>query len=67
MAREQQFFAHEVLCRQTAVQFGDHKQAQRLTELAKIIEGPRVMAAVLHAESLERGAPRGSVRGRGAL
>ncbi|MGW4774869.1 helix-turn-helix transcriptional regulator [Nocardia sp. NPDC004278] len=59
MACEQQFFAHEVLCRQTAVQFGDQNQARRLTELAATVEGPRVAAAALHATSLEHGDPDG--------
>ncbi|MBH0776743.1 helix-turn-helix domain-containing protein [Nocardia sp. NEAU-351] len=54
-ARGQCFFAHEVLCRQTAAQFGDHNQAQRLTELAAIVEGPRVAAATLHATSSKNG------------
>ncbi len=54
MAGVQQFFAFEVLCRQTAVQFGDQGQAPRLTELAEIVEGPRALAAALHATSLDR-------------
>ncbi|WP_051183288.1 helix-turn-helix transcriptional regulator [Nocardia vinacea] len=59
MAHKQQFLAHEVLCRQTAVQFGDQNQARRLTELAATVEGPRVAAAALHATSLEHGDPDG--------
>lgn len=55
IARGQHFFAHEVLCRQTAVQFGDRNQARRLTELVAIVEGPRVAAAALHATGLETG------------
>ncbi|MGH3968689.1 MAG: helix-turn-helix transcriptional regulator, partial [Mycobacterium sp.] len=35
-------FAAEVMCLQTAAQFGDHTCAPRLDELATIVEGPRV-------------------------
>ena len=35
-------FAAEVLCLQTATQFGDHTGAPRLKELESIVEGPRV-------------------------
>lgn len=47
-------FAEEVLCRQTATQFGDRSQATRLHELESIVEGPRAglaarFAAGLHA------------------
>ncbi|OAN37858.1 helix-turn-helix transcriptional regulator [Mycolicibacterium iranicum] len=35
-------FAAEVLCRQTAVQFGDYTSADRLKHLEKHVEGPRV-------------------------
>jgi DNA-binding CsgD family transcriptional regulator len=34
-------FAAEVLCLQTATQFGDHSTVSRLNELASIVEGPR--------------------------
>ncbi len=47
-------FADEVLCRQTAAQFGDVTSAPRLRELESVVEGPRVgaaarLAAALHA------------------
>ncbi len=53
-ARANGQFAGEVLCRQTAAQFGDHSGAPRLHELATIVEGPRVglaarLAGALHA------------------
>ncbi len=35
-------FAAEVLCLQTATQFGDRTGAPRLRELESIVEGPRV-------------------------
>ncbi|MGW6422428.1 LuxR C-terminal-related transcriptional regulator [Nocardia sp. NPDC055053] len=59
MARSQQFFAHEVVCRQTAVQFGDRHQTARLTELRALVEGPRVAVAADHAEAVERGDSQG--------
>jgi DNA-binding CsgD family transcriptional regulator len=34
-------FAAELICLQTATQFGDHSTASRLCELAAIVEGPR--------------------------
>jgi DNA-binding CsgD family transcriptional regulator len=45
-------FAAEVLCLQTAVQFGDHSVAPRLTELESIVEGPRVKLASRYAAAL---------------
>ena len=33
--------AREVLCLQTAIQFGDNQHGDRLTELADLVEGPR--------------------------
>ena len=45
-------FAAEVLCLQTAVQFGDHTGAQRLQELESIVEGPRVSVAARFAAAL---------------
>ena len=45
-------FAAEVLCLQTAVQFGDHTSAQRLHELESIVEGPRVSVAARFAAAL---------------
>ena len=48
-------FAAEVLCLQTAVQFGDHTSAQRLHELESIVEGPRVSVAARFAAALRDG------------
>jgi DNA-binding CsgD family transcriptional regulator/tetratricopeptide (TPR) repeat protein len=45
-------FAAEVVCLQTAVQFGDHLVAARLTELESIVEGPRVKLAARFAAAL---------------
>lgn len=47
-------FAAEVLCLQTATQFGDSSTATRLTELRSIVEGPRVELASLFATALGR-------------
>jgi len=49
-AKEQ--FAAEVLCLQTAVQFGDHSGAARLSELTSIAEGPRATLAARFAAAL---------------
>ncbi|ORW96734.1 helix-turn-helix transcriptional regulator [Mycobacterium sp. IEC1808] len=38
-------FGAEVICLQTAAQFGDHSGALRMGELASIVEGPRVDVA----------------------
>jgi DNA-binding CsgD family transcriptional regulator len=53
-ARAHGQFAAEVMCLQTAAQFGDTRYASRLRELEAIVEGPRAgvaarMAAALHA------------------
>ena len=48
-------FAAEVLCLQTAVQFGDHTGATRLHELESIVEGPRVSVAARFAAALRDG------------
>nr|WP_170981150.1 LuxR C-terminal-related transcriptional regulator [Mycolicibacterium sp. CR10] len=48
-------FAAEVLCLQTAAQFGDHSGAARLRELDAIVEGPRVGLAARFAEGLRDG------------
>src|SRR5271170_1502484 len=48
-------FAAEVMCLQTATQFGDHSGAPRLRELEGIVEGPRVGAAARFAEALRDG------------
>lgn len=45
-------FAAEVVCLQTAAQFGDHSGASRLRELESIVEGPRVVLAARLAEAL---------------
>lgn len=45
-------FAAEVLCRQTATQFGDRTSAHRLHELMSIVEGPRVGVASRFAAAL---------------
>lgn len=48
-------FAAEVMCLQTAVQFGDHSSAPRLRELETIVEGPRAAVAARFAEALNAG------------
>ena len=48
-------FAAEVLCLQTATQFGDRSGAPRLRELESIVEGPRVGLAARLAEALRDG------------
>jgi DNA-binding CsgD family transcriptional regulator len=48
-------FAAEVLCLQTATQFGDHSGARRLRELESVVEGPRVGVATRFAEALRDG------------
>ena len=45
-------FAAEVVCLQTAVQFGDHSVAPRLAELESIVEGPRAKLASRFAAAL---------------
>jgi DNA-binding CsgD family transcriptional regulator/tetratricopeptide (TPR) repeat protein len=45
-------FAAEVLCLQTAVQFGDHSSAARLTELESLVDGPRAKLAARFATAL---------------
>jgi DNA-binding CsgD family transcriptional regulator len=45
-------FAAEVVCLQTAVQFGDHSAAARLTELVSMVEGPRAKLAARFAAAL---------------
>ena len=45
-------FAAEVICLQTATQFGDRSGAPRLRELEAIVEGPRVALAARFAEAL---------------
>jgi len=48
-------FAAEVMCLQTATQFGDRSSATRLRELEGIVEGPRVGVAARFAEALHDG------------
>ena len=48
-------FAAEVLCLQTATQFGDRSSAPRLRELEAMVEGPRVGLAARFAEALRNG------------
>ena len=45
-------FAAEVICLQTATQFGDRSGAPRLRELETIVEGPRVGLAARFAEAV---------------
>jgi DNA-binding CsgD family transcriptional regulator len=45
-------FAAEVLCLQTAVQFGDHSRASRLSELESMVDGPRAKLAARFATAL---------------
>ncbi len=45
-------FAEEVMCLQTATQFGDRASAPRLRELEEIVEGPRVAVAARFAAAL---------------
>jgi len=45
-------FAAEVLCLQTAVQFGDGSVGPRLTELTAMVEGPRAALAARFATAL---------------
>jgi DNA-binding CsgD family transcriptional regulator len=45
-------FAAEVLCLQTAVQFGDHSGASRMSELETMVEGPRARLAARFATAL---------------
>jgi DNA-binding CsgD family transcriptional regulator len=45
-------FAAEVICLQTATQFGDRSNAPRLRELEAIVEGPRVGYAARFAAAL---------------
>jgi DNA-binding CsgD family transcriptional regulator len=48
-------FAAEVLCLQTATQFGDRSGAPRLKELESIVEGPRAGLAARFAAALRDG------------
>ncbi|HEX7826688.1 MAG TPA: helix-turn-helix transcriptional regulator, partial [Mycobacterium sp.] len=48
-------FAAEVICLQTATQFGDRSGTPRLRELEAIVEGPRVGLAARFSEALRDG------------
>jgi DNA-binding CsgD family transcriptional regulator len=48
-------FAAEVVCLQTATQFGDSRHASRLGELAAIVQGPRAGLAARFAAALMAG------------
>lgn len=54
-ARANGQFAAEVMCLQTAVQFGDGSVADRLQELTSIVEGPRATVAARFATALAAG------------
>nr|WP_041312725.1 LuxR family transcriptional regulator [Mycobacterium sp. JS623] len=56
-AKESGRFAAEVLCLQTATQFGDRTTAPRLRQLESIVEGPRAGLAARFAEALREGSP----------
>jgi DNA-binding CsgD family transcriptional regulator len=51
-ARSSGQFAPEVMCLQTAAQFGERSGGPRLRELAAIVEGPRAGVAARFAEAL---------------
>ncbi|OBF33961.1 helix-turn-helix transcriptional regulator [Mycolicibacterium peregrinum] len=51
-ARDNGQLAAEVLCLQTAAQFGDHSRSRRLDELTGLVEGPRVGAAAALCRAL---------------
>jgi DNA-binding CsgD family transcriptional regulator len=51
-ARDTGRFAAEMLCLQTATQFGDRTSASRLKELESIVEGPRAALAARFAAAL---------------
>jgi DNA-binding CsgD family transcriptional regulator len=53
--RERGQFAAEVICLQTATQFGDHSSAPRLGELSAIVEGPRAGVVARFAAALHDG------------
>lgn len=55
IARGHGQFAVEVMCLQTATQFGDRRGTARLQELAAIVEGPRAALAARFAAALQTG------------
>ncbi|WP_156042610.1 helix-turn-helix transcriptional regulator [Rhodococcus sp. UNC363MFTsu5.1] len=46
---------HEACCLEAATRFGDSTTTARLTELAALVDGPRVKAAAAHAAALAGG------------
>lgn len=54
-ARGKGQFAAEVLCLQTAAQFGDRSGTDRLSELRGLVEGPRVGVAARFSAALSAG------------
>jgi DNA-binding CsgD family transcriptional regulator len=48
-------FAAEVMCLQTATQFGDRSSGPRLRQIESIVEGPRAGTAARFAEALHAG------------
>jgi DNA-binding CsgD family transcriptional regulator len=54
-ARANGQLAPEVMCLQTATQFGDHSGAARLAELAATVEGPRAGSAARFGAALAAG------------
>jgi hypothetical protein len=54
-ARANGQYAAEVMCLQTATQFGDRTSAPRLGALTAVVEGPRVGAAARFAAALQAG------------
>lgn len=54
IARSNEQYAPEVMCLQTATQFGDHTAGGRLAELGSLVEGPRVGLATRFATALKR-------------
>jgi DNA-binding CsgD family transcriptional regulator len=54
-ARERGQLAAEVMCLQTAAQFGDHSCAPRLRQLCSLVEGPRASLAARFAAALASG------------
>ena len=55
LARMRSSAAYEVLALQTALVFGDHTVGGRLTELARLVEGPRAPNAARQAEAMAAG------------
>ncbi|WP_328407161.1 helix-turn-helix transcriptional regulator [Nocardia sp. NBC_00403] len=61
LSQEHRRPAQELMAAQTATQFGDRTQAHRLGELTRLVEGPRPVAAALHATALSDWDPAGLV------